>query len=89
MMWINKIPFKLYFFLWRLWNKRIPIGEVLVNTRVYEEISWICCEENVQETIEHLLVKSTLTNRLWCRFAATSRIACPFFATQRFNFQEV
>ncbi|KAK4706513.1 hypothetical protein R3W88_033930 [Solanum pinnatisectum] len=28
--WVKGLPFKVSFLLWRLWFKRIPIGEVLI-----------------------------------------------------------
>ncbi|KAH0776735.1 hypothetical protein KY290_008146 [Solanum tuberosum] len=27
--WIKGMPYKIYFFMWRLWKKKIPMGEVL------------------------------------------------------------
>lgn len=51
------IPFKVSFFLWRLWNKRIPAGEVLIRNRICDNVVCCCCEEDIQETIGHLFVQ--------------------------------
>lgn len=53
------------FFIWRLSKKRIPIGEILVKLRVCEDMPCKSCDENVQETMEHLFVKCPLTKKLW------------------------
>lgn len=44
------------FFLWKLWNKIIPIGEVVVRTWVCDELIYKCFDQNKNKIIEHLFL---------------------------------
>lgn len=63
-LWMKGIPFKDSFFLWRLWMKRILIGEILIRNGMCDSVIFCCCEGNVQETIEHLFMQCRISNYL-------------------------
>ncbi|WMV37581.1 hypothetical protein MTR67_030966 [Solanum verrucosum] len=71
--WITGIPFKVSFLTWRIWQHRLPIGEVLVRNKMCDGVECECCADGAQETIEHLFIRCSNTNSIWTYFAATKR----------------
>lgn len=61
--WEKCISFKVSFLMWRIWFKRIPIGEVLVS-RITDYIDYCCCDNNRQESFNHLFVSCSDANYL-------------------------
>ncbi|KAH0729179.1 hypothetical protein KY289_000367 [Solanum tuberosum] len=55
--------------MWRIWFKRIPIGEVLVRNRITDQMECCCCENNISESFNHLFVLCPDVNYLWKLFA--------------------
>lgn len=72
--WLKQMPFKVSFFLQKMWKQRIPIVEVLIKIRVCDEMIYKYCGDNVQETIYHLFIKCPVANRIQCRFVVTARV---------------
>lgn len=60
--WNKGIPFKISFFILRLWKQRLPIGEVLVRNKMCDGVVCCCCEDGVQETIEHFFFNCASSN---------------------------
>lgn len=79
--WMKGIPFKLSFFLWRLWKKRLPTGEIFINNRICDNVIFCCFEDNSQEIIEHLFMECKFLKDLQEYFAAIVGVNGPFFTT--------
>lgn len=64
------LPFKMNFFIWRVWKKRIATDDNLKQMRM-KIISRCYCYESYQvETMEHLFLTSPIAQDLWKYFAA-------------------
>lgn len=75
--WQKGLPFKISFFMCRLWKKRILIGEVLVRIKVVNEMKCGYCNSNQHESFEHLFVQCPDAGKLWTLFAGVAGIECP------------
>ncbi|KAH0696122.1 hypothetical protein KY290_013483 [Solanum tuberosum] len=60
------------------WEKRLPIGEVLINNRIANSVECWCCNQGVQESIEHIFMKCPASESLWKDFAAAAGLFGPF-----------
>ncbi|XP_049414633.1 uncharacterized protein LOC125877356 [Solanum stenotomum] len=75
--WEKGLPFKISFLLWRLWHMRIPIGEVLVRMRIVNSVKCCSCNNNAEETCDHLFIQCPTTYCLWRHFAEAAGIQGP------------
>ncbi|KAH0679660.1 hypothetical protein KY284_020745 [Solanum tuberosum] len=69
-MWINDLPFKIGFFLWRVWRRRITTDDNLKRMRLQVVSKCYCCEEGQMETMSHLLLTAPIAQKLWKQFAS-------------------
>lgn len=76
--WEKGLPFKISFLMWRIWFKRIPIGEVLVRCRIVDSIECCCCNSHEQESFNHLFISCPDAKYLWNLFAAAMGMQGPF-----------
>ncbi|XP_075086241.1 uncharacterized protein LOC142168961 [Nicotiana tabacum] len=67
-MWIKGLPFKISFFIWRLWMGKLATDD-LWRRQGYICVSrcW-CCQPTQDESFEHLFLTSTTTTRVWKTF---------------------
>lgn len=77
--WIKEISFKVLFFLWGLWRKRVPVGVVLIRNRVCDNVVCCCCKEDIQENIEHLFIQRKISKELRKYFVFIASMFGPFF----------
>ncbi|XP_060183224.1 uncharacterized protein LOC132613196 [Lycium barbarum] len=67
-MWIKGVPFKISFFMWRLWKFKVPIDEVVASIGI-PLVSKCCCCHNAQiDTINHLFLCGDLAAKVWRYF---------------------
>ncbi|KAM3235236.1 hypothetical protein P3L10_015272 [Capsicum annuum] len=76
--WMKGVPFKISFFIWRLWQKRLPVGEVLLISGISNQTLCSCCNSGSVETFEHLFITCSKANSLWIYFANCAGITGPF-----------
>ncbi|XP_015162561.1 uncharacterized protein [Solanum tuberosum] len=76
--WERCLPFKFSFLMWRIWFQRIPIGEVLVKSRIANHIECYCCDTNNRESFNHLFVLCLNATYLWKLFAGAIGMQGPF-----------
>ncbi|KAH0661911.1 hypothetical protein KY284_026842 [Solanum tuberosum] len=72
--WIKGLPFKISFFLWRVWRKRIPTDDVLKKMKVNMVSKCYCCDVGEEETIHHLFLTAPIAQQLWNHFASCAGI---------------
>ncbi|KAH0711960.1 hypothetical protein KY289_007919 [Solanum tuberosum] len=72
--WSAGVPFKISFFNWRLWKQRLPSGKVLIRNMMGDGVVCGCCDDGVQETIEHLFIRCSFTNSMWRYFAGSTGV---------------
>ncbi|WMV24639.1 hypothetical protein MTR67_018024 [Solanum verrucosum] len=69
-MWVNGLPYKISFFLWRVWGKRIATDDNLKRMRMQVVSKCYCCERGEMETMSHLLLTATIAQKLWKQFSS-------------------
>ncbi|XP_049388499.1 uncharacterized protein LOC125852859 [Solanum stenotomum] len=72
--WIKGLPFKISFFLWRVWRKRIPTDDVIKKMKVYMASKCYCCNVGEEETIQHIFLTALIAQKLWNHFASCAGI---------------
>uniref|UniRef100_M1BXK5 RNase H family protein n=1 Tax=Solanum tuberosum TaxID=4113 RepID=M1BXK5_SOLTU len=72
--WIKGLPFKISFFLWRVWRKRIPTDDVLKKMKINMVSKCYCCNVGEEETIQHLFLTAPIAQQLWNHFASCAGI---------------
>ncbi|KAH0655771.1 hypothetical protein KY285_030653 [Solanum tuberosum] len=68
--WVKGLPFKISFFHWRVWKRRISTNDNLKRMKLKIASGYHCCEEYKQETMEHLFQTSPTAQRLWKKFVS-------------------
>lgn len=69
MLWAKRLPFKINFFLWRAWKRRIATDDNLKRMKINNlSICW-CYEVKEEETMNHLYLTTPITAKLWREFA--------------------
>ncbi|KAH0776333.1 hypothetical protein KY290_007744 [Solanum tuberosum] len=69
-MLLNKgVPFKVDFFLWKVWKKRIPTDDNLKRMSIPIVSRCWCCVNKVEETMTHLFLTAPIAIRLLRQFA--------------------
>ncbi|KAK6802403.1 hypothetical protein RDI58_000183 [Solanum bulbocastanum] len=63
-MWVKGLPYKIRFFLWRIWDKRITNDDNLKRMRVQVVSKCYCCEKGEIETMSHLLLTAPIAQKL-------------------------
>uniref|UniRef100_M1AL57 RNase H family protein n=1 Tax=Solanum tuberosum TaxID=4113 RepID=M1AL57_SOLTU len=69
-MWSKGLPFKIAFFLWRVWRRRIPTYDNLKRMKMQMVSKCYCCENGELETMSHLLLTAPIAQKLWKQFAS-------------------
>lgn len=76
--WLKGVPFKVSFFVWTLWKKRLPIGEIILRWGSSQAISCSCYDNEELETFDHLFMHCPDSKIVWSFFAIGTNIEEPF-----------
>lgn len=76
--WAKRLPFKIYFCLWRIWKNKIPIDEVVARCGIVIASRYGCCTHPQEKTVEYLFLKRDFAKKIWERYSAASGIQGPF-----------
>lgn len=60
-LWAKGLPFKISFFLWRCWRRRIPADDNLQRMHISLVSRCHCCKEGYQESMTYLFLTSSCT----------------------------
>ena len=72
--WIMGLPFKISFFLWRVWRKRIPTDDVRKKMKVKMVSNCYCYDVREEETIHHIFLTAPIVQQLWNHFTSCAGI---------------
>jgi len=75
--WVKGLPFKIYFFGWRVWTNKIPVAAVMARWNPNTSQFCSCCVVPVRETIEHLFLKGEMAISVWDYFSNAAGIIGP------------
>ncbi|XP_060185616.1 uncharacterized protein LOC132615077 [Lycium barbarum] len=64
-LWIKGVPFKISFFLWKLWKWIIPTDDNLMRINIVVVSRCYCCRVPQQETMQHLFLTSNFAEGVW------------------------
>ncbi|XP_060202710.1 uncharacterized protein LOC132631124 [Lycium barbarum] len=64
-LWIKGVPFKISFFLWRLWKSILPTDDTLRRIRIPVVSRCYCCAIPKQKDIQHLFLTSQFASEVW------------------------
>ncbi|XP_060170793.1 uncharacterized protein LOC132601744 [Lycium barbarum] len=64
-LWIKGVPFKISFFLLRLWKAVLPTDDTLRRIRIPVVSRCYCCTNSQQETMQHLFLTSKFAIDVW------------------------
>nr|XP_016488084.1 PREDICTED: uncharacterized protein LOC107808114 [Nicotiana tabacum] len=77
LMWIKGLPFKISFFLRRLWRKKIATDDIWRRQgKMVMPRHW-CCQQPQEESIEHIFITSPTASKLWNLFMGAVGITVP------------
>lgn len=72
--WEKGLPFKMNFFMWRAWKRRIATDDNLKRMKMYVVSRCWCCDMRKEETMEHLFLTAPIAEKLWRQFAVFADI---------------
>ncbi|KAH0734680.1 hypothetical protein KY285_010387 [Solanum tuberosum] len=68
-LWNKGLSFKINFFLWRVWKRKVATDDNLKKMRINIASRCWYCDRKKEETMTHLFLTAPIDNRLWRYFA--------------------
>lgn len=59
------MPFKIAFYLWRLWKDKLPTDDKLMRMGMNVASRCYCCRIPQQETLQHLFLTGSFATEVW------------------------
>ncbi|XP_075095490.1 uncharacterized protein LOC142173745 [Nicotiana tabacum] len=75
LMWFKGWPFKISFFLCRLWRQKIATDDMWRRQEQMVMSRCWCCQQPQEESIEHIFVTSPTASKVWNLFMGVARIS--------------
>ncbi|XP_070009928.1 uncharacterized protein [Nicotiana sylvestris] len=63
MIWVKGLPFKIYFFLWKVWKAKLPLDEFLRKIVYFMPSKCWCCVDPKEESLVHMFFKSNAARK--------------------------
>lgn len=63
--WAKGLPFKISFFLWRVWKKRIATDDNLKKMRIQIVSRCFCCEQGTMKAMTYLFLTAPIAQKLY------------------------
>lgn len=70
LVWKNNLPHKIAFLLWRVLKRRIPTDDILRRMKIPIASRCWCCDNGMEETLDHLFLTAPLAIKLWTQFVS-------------------
>ncbi|XP_019251036.1 PREDICTED: uncharacterized protein LOC109229948 [Nicotiana attenuata] len=67
-MWIAGLPFKISFFMWKLWRGKLPLDSTLRRMGYFVPSKRWCCIRQNEETISHVFFRFYTATKVWSYF---------------------
>lgn len=75
MIWVKGLPFKIAFFMWKVWKNKIPLDDFLRRLGYLMASRCWCCLNPKEETMSHVFFSSYTTKRVWNYFLSCAGIS--------------
>ncbi|XP_019248338.1 PREDICTED: uncharacterized protein LOC109227594 [Nicotiana attenuata] len=73
--WVKGIPFKIGFFMWKVWRAKLPLDDFMKRLGYLMPSRCWCCVEPKEETLTHLFFTSNTAKIVWKYFLGRAGIA--------------
>ncbi|XP_070047336.1 uncharacterized protein [Nicotiana tomentosiformis] len=73
-MWVKGLPFKILFFMWKVWKAKFPLDDYLKNMGYLMPSRCWCCAQPTEETLAHLFLSSVAVKKVWSYFLMNASI---------------
>ncbi|XP_070004881.1 uncharacterized protein [Nicotiana sylvestris] len=67
-MWVKELPFKISFFMWKLWKGKLPLDDVIRRMGYYMPSKYWCCVMPKDEILSHVFYRSLTALKVWSYF---------------------
>nr|XP_016435601.1 PREDICTED: uncharacterized protein LOC107761829 [Nicotiana tabacum] len=75
MIWVKGLPFKISFFLWKVWKAKLPLDDFLCKLGYSMPSKCWRCADPKEESLLHLFFTSNAARSVWTYFLRRARIA--------------
>lgn len=73
-MWVKGLPFKILFFMWKVWKAKLPLDDYMKNMGYLMPSRCWCCAQPAEETLAHLFLSSVAVKKVWSYFLMNASI---------------
>ncbi|XP_075080159.1 uncharacterized protein LOC142165521 [Nicotiana tabacum] len=74
MIWVKGLPFKISFFMWKVWKAKLPLDDFLKRIGYCMPSKCWCCIQPDEESLQHLFFKSETAKTTWKYFLSRAGI---------------
>ncbi|XP_075100004.1 uncharacterized protein LOC142176387 [Nicotiana tabacum] len=82
-MWVNELPFKIAFFMWKIWKGKLPLDDYFRRLGYFMPSKCWCCSNPDEETTTHVFFRSYAARATWSYFLTNSGIAVEGLSLQQ------
>ncbi|XP_070005983.1 uncharacterized protein [Nicotiana sylvestris] len=75
MIWVKGLPFKIAFFMWKVWKAKLPLDDFLKKVGYCMPSKCWCCVQPDEESLQHLFFRSETSKTTWKYFLSREGIA--------------
>uniref|UniRef100_A0A1S4DHZ1 Reverse transcriptase domain-containing protein n=1 Tax=Nicotiana tabacum TaxID=4097 RepID=A0A1S4DHZ1_TOBAC len=75
MIWVKGLPFKIAFFMWKVWKAKLPLDDFLKKVGYCMPSKCWCCVQPDEESFRHLFFRSESAKTTWKYFLSRAVIA--------------
>ncbi|XP_075077439.1 uncharacterized protein LOC142164147 [Nicotiana tabacum] len=75
MIWVKGLPFKIAFFMWKVWKAKLPLDDFLKKVGYCMPSKCWCCAHPDEESLQHLFFRSETAKTTWKYFLSRAGIA--------------
>ncbi|XP_075097807.1 uncharacterized protein LOC142175134 [Nicotiana tabacum] len=75
MIWVKGQPFKIAFFMWKVWKAKLPLDDFLKRVGYCMPSKCWCCLQPDEESLQHLFFRSETARTTWKYFLSRAGIA--------------
>ncbi|XP_075087565.1 uncharacterized protein LOC142169583 [Nicotiana tabacum] len=72
--WVKGIPFKISFFMWKLWKAKVPLDDWFLRLGYFTTSRCRCCGNPEEETLPRVFLTSPAARFMWNYFGAPTWI---------------
>ncbi|XP_070020169.1 uncharacterized protein [Nicotiana sylvestris] len=83
MIWVKGLPFKISFFIWKVWKAKLPFDDFLRKIGYSMPSKCWCCADPKEESLVHLFFTSNAARSVWNYFLRRAGIALEGLSLQQ------